>query len=98
MRHFIELLPTIVLLGIIGVSLYIKFALNGKWINLFVLGISGLFIYSPFILFADGMYETYSRKMAGKVKTDLRLKLFQYYLLTLWIMTLLIGIYSMNHN
>lgn len=98
MRHFIELLPTLVLIGIIGISLYIKFILNGRWINMFVLGVSGLFIYSPIILFADGMYETYFRKMTGRVKTDLRLKLFQYYLLSLWIVSLLIGIYSMNHN
>lgn len=94
MRRFYELVPTFILLGIIVFSLYIRYVLHGMWVNTLVLGITELFLYSPFALYIDAFIAKYE----GEVNKSLGLKLFQYYLTCLWFGTIIIGIYSMNHN
>ncbi|WP_057879533.1 LasU family protein [Companilactobacillus kimchiensis] len=94
MKRFFELLPTFILLGIFIFSLYIKNILHGAWINLFAIGLVGLFLYSPFALYVDALTEAYH----GKVKGGWRLKLFQGYLSVLWFGSIAIGIFLMNHN
>lgn len=94
MKRAIEVTPSIILIICLLVSWYLK-ENGGHWVNLFVIGLTGTCVYSPIIVFIDGL--TCGFNIIGK-KLTLNSKIFYTFMIVLWIISTVWAIYLMAHN
>lgn len=93
MKRRIEIIPTFILLIILVCSL-IQRSLGQGWENLFVIGLTGLCVYAPVIVFIDGITISF-RYPKPLPKTD---KMFFTYMISLATVSIAWAIYLMGHN
>lgn len=93
MKRRLEILPTFLLLLVFIYSLFQRLSGN-SWVNLFVIGLAGLCIYTPVIIFVDGITRAF-RYRKPLPKGD---KLFFTYMISLTIVFIFLAIYLMAHN
>lgn len=93
MRRVIETIPSIIFLIFFLAGLYLKIS-QQPWVNTFVIGITGVSVYSFVIIIIEGIH--------GGVQTikgqDWKIKLFYAFHICLWIGSTTLAIYLMAHN
>ena len=90
-RRTIEVVPSFVLIAIFISSLYLK-AVGGSWVNLFVIGITGLSAYIPIAVFIEAIANSFRNVRP----VPLRDKLFYGYMIIIWVIALVVAIGSMG--
>ena len=92
-RRTIEVVPSFVLIAIFIYSLYLK-AVGESWVNLFVIGITGLSAYIPIAVFIEAIANSFRNVRP----VPLRDKLFYGYMIIIWVIALVVAIGSMGNN
>lgn len=91
-RRIIEVIPTLVLIGIYFYSLSLRMA-GGVWNNSFVISITGLSVYIPVISFFEAMVNS-SRNLKYKKQN----RLFYGYMIAVWVISLIVAVLSMEQG
>lgn len=97
MRRKIEIIPIIVLIAVFIYSLFLKTA-GSHWVNYFVVGLTGISVYTPIIFFTDGLITSYGYVQNGEKKLHKKDKIFYAWLIGLMIVAITYAIYLMAHN
>lgn len=91
-RRIIEIIPTFILIILYFFSLYLRLS-GGNWNTSFVISITGLSVYIPVISFIEAMVNS-SRNLKYKKQN----KLFYGYMITVWVISLIVAVLSMEQG
>ena len=93
MRKIVETGPSIIFILFFLAGMYLK--MNGQsWVNSFVIGITGLSVYSFVIIMVEGL----ASGMRMVKHMDVSSKIFYTLHVSLWIFSATLAIYLMAHN
>jgi len=88
-RRSIEVIPTVILIAVYVYSLFVR-AAGGVWNSLFIIGIAGLSVYIPVILFIEAMINS-SRNIKYKKQN----KIFYSCMIAVWVISLVAAMFTM---
>ena len=91
-RRIIEVIPTFILIALYFYSLSLRMN-GGAWNTSFVISITGLSVYIPVISFIEAMVNS-SRNLKYKKQN----KLFYGYMITVWVLSLIVAVLSMEQG
>lgn len=93
MKRTLEIIPTFILLLMFIFSLYLR-SNREQWINLFVISLTGLSLYSFVIIMIDGISNHVIYERPQKLES----KVFYTFQTIIWILSTGFVIYLMAHS
>ncbi|MFD1418616.1 LasU family protein [Companilactobacillus keshanensis] len=98
MKKILAIFPTLVLIVIFIMGIFMYSTNQKLAINYLVVSVAGTFIYTPVALFISGIASEGSGDFVKWKQISTKLKVYYLYLAGIWVVDIIIAMYFMTHN